>query len=127
MIQLRRRRSVLSYNGMLPNFQHKDITPSRWRALGIEEQLANIGSEVERAIKWKTKGNMSIALAAHVRALELFDLTLEDPRWRGARLREIALAREVFCDAVLGGKEYNSSLESLDKYFLNFAFAARNQ
>ena len=58
------------------------------------------------------------------RALELFDLTLEDPRWQGRRW-EIARAREVFVDAVFGGKEYKSSLEDLMPYFDQFAYAVR--
>jgi hypothetical protein len=58
------------------------------------------------------------------RALELFDLTLSDPRWKGRRL-EVARAREVFCDAAYGGGLYKSSLADLVRYFDNFAFAAR--
>ena len=107
-------------------FQHKAAAAGSWQKFSILEQMGNVGSEVSRASHWQGKDGKRFWSAVE-RALELFDLTLEDPRWRGARLREIALAREVFCDAVLGGKEYNSSLESLDKYFLNFAFAARNQ
>ena len=56
--------------------------------------------------------------------MELFDLTFIDRRWKG-RLREIGRAKEVFCDAITGGKEYQSSLKDLDRYFLNYAFAAR--
>jgi hypothetical protein len=62
--------------------------------------------------------------AAVERALELFDLTLEDARWQGRR-REIARAREVFLDAVFGGREYKSSLKDLTRYFDMFAYAAR--
>ena len=58
------------------------------------------------------------------RALELFDLTLADARWRG-RLKEIARAREVVCDFLVGDNEYGSTAESLDAYFLPFAMAAR--
>ena len=58
------------------------------------------------------------------RALELLDLTLADPRWRGRR-KEIARAREILCDAVDGGHEYGSTLEALDRYFLAFAVLAR--
>lgn len=58
------------------------------------------------------------------RALELFNLTLEDPRWRG-HLREIARAREVFLDAISGGKEYKSSLKDLERYFFYFVYCTR--
>jgi acyl-CoA hydrolase len=62
--------------------------------------------------------------AAFERALELIDLTLADPRWRG-RLKEIARAREVLCDAADGGRDYGATLEDLDRYFLDFAVLAR--
>ena len=64
------------------------------------------------------------------RALELFDLTLADNRWRGrfswrGRFREITRAREVVCDFLVGDNEYGSTAASLDRYFLPFAMAAR--
>ena len=62
---------------------------------------------------------------AFERALELLDLTLADPRWCD-RLREIARARELLCDAASGGGEYGTTVEDLDRYFLAFAVAARS-
>ena len=109
----------------MKNFLHKDLAEGNWQKLSLFEQLGNIGSEVGRVLKWKNK-DAKIFQNAVERALELFDLTLEDPRWRG-RLREIARAREVFCDAILGGKLYKSSLEDLDRYFYPFAYAAGNK
>src|SRR3989344_4575743 len=93
---------------------------ARWYTMSLAEQLGNIGSEVHRAAAENTER----ALRARDRALELFDLTLADPRWRG-RLREIARSREIFCDAALGGKEDGSTIEQLEKYFNQFALLAR--
>ena len=76
-----------------------------------------------RALHWESK-DKKLFDGAVERALELFDLTLEDQRWRGRR-REIRRAREVFCDLVFGDGVYRSSLQELDKYFLSFALAAR--
>jgi hypothetical protein len=56
--------------------------------------------------------------------LELLDLTIGDPRWKGRR-KELTRVRELLCDAMLGGKEYGSDLGSLDRYFYPFAVAAR--
>ncbi|MDP3956811.1 MAG: hypothetical protein Q8P97_02340 [bacterium] len=105
------------------NIIHKDLAAGRWFKLSLMEQLGNIGSEVSRAANWQGKDE-KIFQGAVERGFELFDLTLEDPRWRG-RLREIGRAREVFCDAVFGGKEYGSKLGDLKNYFLPFAYAAR--
>ncbi|MEK7162515.1 MAG: hypothetical protein AAB730_01495 [Patescibacteria group bacterium] len=107
------------------SFQHKKLASGGWQKLSLVEQLGNIGSEVSRALTWRGRDE-KLFQGAVERALELFDFTLADPRWKG-RLREIGRAREVFCDAVLGGKEYKSSLEDLDRYFYHFAFAARNK
>lgn len=103
---------------------HKELAAGRWFDFSLVEQLGNIGSEVLRASRQKDKDEKAFWLAVE-RALELFDLTLGDWRWKGRR-REIARAREVFCDAVYGGKLYKSSFEGLVRYFDQFAFAARN-
>ena len=105
------------------NFQHKELAAGGWQRFGLTEQMANIGSEVGRARKWQGK-DKNLFQGAVERALELFDLTLEDSRWQG-RLREIARAREVFLDAVLGGKEYGSTLEESYRYFTQFALASQ--
>lgn len=104
-------------------FIHKELASGRWFELSLAEQLGNIGSEVLRASRQKNK-NDGLFWRAVGRALDLFDLTLSDPRWKG-RYREIGRAREVFCDAVYGGKLYKSSFPDLIRYFDTFALAAR--
>ena len=104
-------------------FFHKELASGRWSNFSLAEQLSNIGSEVNRASKWQKKDE-NIFWGAVERALELFDLTLEDKRWR-YRLREIARVREVFCDAVFGEKEYGTSLEDLEPYFFSFTRAVQ--
>jgi hypothetical protein len=94
--------------------------------MSLMEQLANIGSEVGRAARAKSTGNEARFANALDRALELFDLTLADQRWRGRR-REIARTREVVCDFLVGEDEYGSTAESLNAYFLPFAVAARRE
>lgn len=104
---------------------HQELASGKWQQLTLCEQLGNIGSEVNRALRWKDKDQKNFENAVS-RTLELFDLTLDDLRWRG-RLREIARAREVFLDAVSGGREYKSSLEELERYFFHFAYCARQK
>ena len=104
--------------------RHRSLAAGRWHELPLVEQLANVGSEVGRMRRaWGHDDRL--ASGAFERALELLDLTLADSRWRGGRLREVARARELLCDAALGGREYGSTLEDLDRYFLAFAMAAR--
>ncbi|MBI4159541.1 hypothetical protein HY504_00030 [Candidatus Wolfebacteria bacterium] len=94
-----------------------------WQKLSLAEQLGNIGGEVHRAVKEKGVHGERYENAV-VRALELFDCTFADPRWRGARRKEIGRVREVFCDAALGGGMYKTTLEDLDRYFFGFAEVA---
>jgi len=104
---------------------HPELAAGRWGELTLAAQLANVGSEVGRMLGWRQR-NERLMNKAFERALELLDLTLADPRWRG-RLREIARAREMLCDAATGGHEYDTTLEWLDRYFLDFAVAERNR
>ena len=102
---------------------HKNLAMGKWQKLSLAEQLGNIGSEVGRVKQWFNRDEKFYNSAVE-RALELFDLTLADQRWKG-RLQEIARSREVFCDAITGGKEYKSSLKELEKYFFYFAFLSQ--
>lgn len=103
---------------------HAGLGAGRWTELTLMEQLANVGAEVARASRAKAAGNDARFQRALERCLELFDLTLADERWHGRR-REIARAREVVCDFLVGGNAYGSTAAALDAYFLAFAMAAR--
>ena len=104
---------------------HKNLIASgKWFALSFCEQMGNIGSEVGRAIKSHKMNDTENRNLAIERALELFDLTANDERWK-TRLKEILRAREVFCDVFFGKNSYNVPLEKLEEYFMEFAVAAR--
>lgn len=107
---------------------HRDLAAGRWWELTVAEQLGNVGSEVGRAVRWSSR-NPALAESALHRALELIDLTLDDPRHRRsvARLREIARAREVVVDFLAGPNHHGSTGPSLQKYFDAYALAARRR
>ena len=105
-------------------FQHQSMAYGKWFDYSLCQQMGNIGSEVGRANRWKEK-DIKLFESSVFRAIELIDLTLSDKRWK-KRLKEIARAKEILCDAFTGGKEYNSSFAELEKYFYRFAYAARN-
>ena len=106
------------------SYQHRNLASGRWQTLPLMEQLANVGSDVGRAARWHGKDSVRCE-QAFVRALELLDLTISDPRWRGRR-KELVRTRELLCDAMSGGKTYGSDLAALDRYFLPYAVAARS-
>ncbi|MBI5077458.1 hypothetical protein HZB94_03695 [Candidatus Falkowbacteria bacterium] len=108
------------------NIQHKNLAAGRWRTLSFSEQMGNVGSEVSRAISWDKRGDIEQKEKALVRAFELLDLTIEDPRWsRFSRLKEILRTREVMADYFYGDNLYFTQPEKLEQYFYYFAFAAR--
>lgn len=110
----------------MTEWQHRDIAGGRWHELSLAEQLANIGSEISRAVRWSAR-SPDTARSALYRALDLIDLTLDDPRHRQSppRLREIARTRELVVDFFAGANEYGSTSASLLKYFDQFALSAR--
>lgn len=107
---------------------HRDLADGRWWSLSLAEQMGNIGSEIGRAASWSTRHPQRSEAALH-RALELIDLTLDDPRVRGSlpRLREIARVREVVVDFFAGPNQYGSTAASLQRYFDAFAAVARRR
>ena len=107
------------------SFMHEELAAGRWQTITLDEQLGNTGSEGGRTINAHRAGDVPRRDGAFARALELFDLTLADPRWGFHRKREIARAREVFRDEIVGDNEYHTDLDFLDRYFTQFALAAR--
>lgn len=106
------------------NYQHKDLAMGRWSQLSLMEQMANIGSEVERALNWRIKKNTDYAQKAFERALELIDLTLDCDR-NYAHLKEVTRMREAVVDYFFGVNQFMSSETSWRNYFLPFTYASR--
>lgn len=106
------------------NYQHKDLAGGRWKNLSFLEQMANIGSEIERALKWQAKHNSAYSQKAIERALELIDLTLDSVK-KFPRLKELARLRESIVDYFFGTNQYKSNEMLWKKYFMHFTYAAR--
>ncbi|MFH0898620.1 MAG: hypothetical protein V1855_03505 [bacterium] len=104
---------------------HKTLTPDHWFKFSLFEQLANVGCDIERTIRWKRENNLDYSQKAFERALELLNLTIADPknRTRG-RLREMVRTREALIDHFVYDNEYNTTDEQWQKYFFSFNYAA---
>ncbi|MEK7634046.1 MAG: hypothetical protein AAB437_04350 [Patescibacteria group bacterium] len=74
---------------------------NRWHKFSFNEQMANIGAEVGRAINWRNKKNIN-------------------------SLKEILRMRELLVDYIMGDNIYCSTDTNWEKYFYPFNFAARN-
>jgi len=104
---------------MKPNFYHKNLSSGKWEELNFANQMANIGSEVERTIKWKNKNRPERSQLAFFRALELMDFTIADKN-NIHRLGELCRTREVLVDYFFADNQYGSSDRIWQKYFRAF-------
>jgi len=102
---------------------HKDLATGRWFTFSFVVQFANVGSDVERTIQWKKKGEDELSQQALERALELMDFTIADPKNK-KRLKEIVRVRDMFADHYMGINEFSFTDEFWQQYFFDFAYAA---
>lgn len=105
---------------------HKELTPAKWQRLKFVEQMANVGSDVIRALNWRKKGKSQLSENAFERALELLYLTISCSD-KLSTLTELARIREALLDFFYGDNEYETSDKIWSKYFNAFNYAARNR
>ncbi len=105
--------------------QHKKQSQGTWQSKPYLEQMANIGSEVYRAINWREKGNEKYAQMAFERSLELFDLSKES-KLTPSQYRELTRMREIWVDYFKYENQYNSTDEDINKYFMYLTIAFKN-
>ena len=106
------------------NYQHRKLAAGGWRKLNYFEQMANIGSEVERTISWRNKKNNKYSQLAFIRVLELLDLTIASYN-NYPRLKELTRLREALADYFVGENKFSSADKLWHNYFYPFNFAAR--
>ncbi len=101
---------------------HKELAMGRWFELSLIEQLANIGMDVERTMRWKQKNNIEQSNMAFERALDLLNLSILDPKNK-KKLKELTRTREILIDYFIYDNEYGSTDESWHSYFYPFNYA----
>ena len=109
----------------MSNVQHKKQAEGEWQKKSFLEQMANIGSEVYRAISWRDKGNEEYAQMAFIRSLELFDLS-KDSKLTYPQYKELLRMREIWVDYFKYDNEYNSTEENINKYFMYTTIGSKN-
>jgi len=108
------------------NSNYYQIDRERWAKMTINEQMGNIGSEVGRAITARRSGNKVREDRAIDRAIDLFSATVEvlaGTRY-SYRLKEVLRAREEFL-RLFFDDTFDSDADKIERYFMNYAFAAR--
>jgi hypothetical protein len=104
------------------NVHHTELAAGRWKEMSLCEQMANVGSEVSRALNWRKKGKAEYVERAVVRALELMELTIASVS-TFPRRRELTRVREVLLDFFCGNNDFASSEKTWRGYFDHFAYA----
>jgi hypothetical protein len=107
------------------NIQHKSLSKGRWQKKSFLEQMANIGSEIYRAINWKEKNNKEYSEKAFVRSLELFDMS-KSSKLTHTQLKELLRAREIWVDFFKYENIFNSTGEGINNYFKYLTISSRN-
>jgi hypothetical protein len=102
---------------------HKTLAAGRWFTLSLVEQMANVGCDVDRAIRWKNKGDFESSNKALERALELLYLTIADKK-NHKQLRELCSVKYAVADYFVGENSFGFTDVDLHKYFFNFNYMA---
>ncbi|MBW3568926.1 hypothetical protein KY385_02235 [Candidatus Parcubacteria bacterium] len=94
----------------------------KWMEMPLFDQMGNISAEVGRALRAKQKGDQRSLEGAFYRGLDLLNATIQGlVERKSPRFREVLIARDQFCEAILIKKDD----PKLDEYFTQFALAAR--
>ena len=102
------------------------IDQKRWAGYSIFEQMGNIYGEVGRSLNAKKRCNRVDQRAAMFRAIDLFDDTVASLiKARSPRAKEVLRAKEQYLMALLDENAPEEAIASLDRYFMQFAVAAR--
>ena len=106
--------------------QGPHIDRERWARESLLSQLANISSEVGRAVTARRDGDQERFDGAFARALDLFDATLETlPTEEMHRRREIQLQRDEFVRIVTAPELDAAEAARIERYFHAFAVEHR--
>ena len=87
-----------------------------WYNMPVGMQLANVGSEVNRAITWKRKGDAQRSAGFCNKAIEYLEIMKTDEKNRN-RIGELNCCIEELKDYFLGENIYNTTDEMLKKYY----------
>ncbi len=98
-----------------------------WQRLSFDTQMANIGTDVLRAIKWRQKKDERWK-GFYWQALDLLNLTKRINTSQPARLKELCRLYEVLVDYFSGENTYKSSDKLWQGYFNFFlGLAVKNR
>lgn len=97
------------------------ITPKRWYTMPLIEQLSNVGCDLDRAVRRRNEGNIKSSKNFFSHALELFSLTINDPK-NYPHQNELIRVKNSLIDYFVGNNENDSTDEQWYDYFMYFNY-----
>ena len=91
----------------------------RWYSMPVGEQLLNVGSEVHRALRWKSKNDDVKASNFCGKAIEFLSVIKDDPK-NSKRVHELEACITELEDYFYGENLYNTTAETLIRYYDSF-------
>jgi len=102
------------------------VNQERWSKMSIFDQMGNISSEVGRSFNAKRHNNDIDRMQAVGRAIDLFDATVTTlVANKSPKLKELLRAKEAYLTAVFNKTNPVQDDQNLEKYFMQYAIAAR--
>ena len=87
--------------------------------MSVGEQISNIGSEVLRADKWKTRGDEKRMRGFYNTAVRFLRLSIIDPK-NTAIIGELNLCIDELADYFIGNNTWQTTSETLKRYYNAF-------
>ena len=90
----------------------------KWFTMPVGEQISNIGSEVERALRYKDKDERKMLNFLN-KAIELIERSQIDPK-NIHRIRELGFCKEELIDYFIGENIYGTTEDMLRRFYDSF-------
>lgn len=102
------------------------VDQDKWSKLDIFNQMGNIYSEVGRSFKTREESTSFEDNKALIRAIDLFDATiLAQTNAKSPKAKEVLRSKEQYLEIFADKNASKQSIQDLDRYFMQFAIAAR--
>lgn len=99
--------------------QHAALTPERWSAFSLDQQLLMIGNEMNRGRKLMAEADRSRLSSCYERILRLTDLTVQVQLRRSLR-RELLRWRDLIAQLYVGAQPSPAEHDALFRCLLRF-------
>jgi citrate synthase len=102
------------------------VDRNKWSRMSIFDQMGNISSEVGRAINAKKQNKKEEMNNAVIRALDLFDATIDGLiNAKSIKSKEVLRSKDQFLSVMNEENPSTEEVNGLDRYFTQYAIAAR--